>query len=277
MIPPKLIETYKRGAFGLYIGAGLSYASGLPNWEKLLLELIQLANTSTGLSDDKMKDLQALAKQPSKYLMVAEELKDILNAELYTFIKKRFDDKNLVPSPTLQKVINLKYRFIVTTNYDMLIEKAFIKEGKYPNDITYKDATTINYNLLNNENFILKAHGDVKRAPSEIVITEKDYRNIIFKEIGYQSVLQTMFSTCNILFLGVSLNDPEIKLVLSYIHNIFHGGSPEHFALMNQEGLTSTEIDRWRKDYNITIIPYDPKNNHEELKKIIEELVAMQA
>jgi hypothetical protein len=273
-IPPKLLESYRNKSFGIYIGAGMSRASGLPDWETFLNNLIEYANSNSFINGDKTAELKSLNKNSSNYLLLAEELKDILSSDLPKYIKRKFDDKSLRPSETLCKIIQLRSKFIITTNYDTLIEKAYAKVfSDIPNPLTYKNASAINYNILTNEPFILKAHGDAKSAANEVILTEKDYRNIIFKEKGYQSVLHVLFSTCNVLFFGASLKDPELKLMLSYIHNIFHGGSPDHFALINQADITSTEIDRWRKDYNINIIPYDPKNNHKEVEEFVEELL----
>ncbi|MBK7853704.1 MAG: SIR2 family protein [Bacteroidetes bacterium] len=273
-IPPKLIESYKNNSFGIYVGAGMSRASGLPDWETFLDNLIDYARSNNCINDNKRDELKSLNKNASNYLLLAEELKDILASDLPKYIKQKFDDKGLNPSDTLCKIIKLRYKFIITTNYDTLIEKAYAKVfSDIPNPLSYKNASAINYNILTNEPFILKAHGDAKSAANEIILTEKDYRNIIFKEKGYQSVLHVLFSTCNVIFFGASLKDPELKLMLSYIHNIFHGGSPDHFALVNQTDITQTETDRWRKDFNINIITYDPVNNHKEVEDFVDELL----
>lgn len=272
-IPKKLIEAYTKKSFGFFIGAGISQSAGLPSWEMLLNELIDLA-VDINISSDKEKELRYLSKVPSKYLLVAEELKEILSSDMPKFITKRFNDKNIDSPASLDKLVKeLNYRFIITTNYDNVIEKSFVKASIVPNELTYRDAPSINHNFINDEIFILKAHGDAKRAPEDIIITEKDYRRIIFAEYGYQSILQALFSTNHILFLGVSLNDPELLLLLGYIHNIFQGGSPDHFALMSNENLTDTEINRWRKDFNINIIPYDPKGNHIEVENFIDSFI----
>ncbi len=275
-IPNKLKESYTSGSFGIYVGAGLSRASGLPDWYTFLNELIVFAFENTYINDEKKDELIFLSENPSNFLLLAEELKDILASDLPKYIKKKFDDKSLEPSSTLCKVVQLNSKFIITTNYDTLIEKAYARVfSDIPNPLTYKNASAINYNILTNQSFILKAHGDAKSAANEIILTEKDYRNIIFKEKGYQSVMHVLFSTCNVLFLGASLNDPELKLMLSYIHNIFHGGSPDHFALINKDDITNTERDRWRKDYNINVITYDPRDNHVEVEEFIDNLLEL--
>ncbi len=276
-IPSKLIDALKKRNCGLFVGAGLSISAGFPSWERLLAELIDKAKAETKTPKEKIDELYQLSKNPAKFLLAAEELRDLLPSELHKYIKVRFDDKTIKPTAVHKKLFSINNNYIITTNYDTLIESAYVKVNhELPNIYTYKDAASINYNLYEKDYFILKAHGDSSRAPKEIVLTEKDYRSIIYNERGYQSILQVMFSTSNILFLGVSLNDPEINLLLGFIHHIFHGGSPDHYALMPKDQITGTEMDRWRKDYNITIIPYDPVDNHRQVEEFIDGVILKQ-
>lgn len=277
IIPKNLLDSINNRKCGLFVGAGLSINAGFPTWELLLLELIDKVKKETRTSSSKTDELITLVNNPTKYMLVAEEIRDLLHTELPKYIKVRFDDKKIEPTILHEKLQKINHNYIITTNYDLLIENAYVKvNGRMPNVYTYKDSSSINYNLYERENFILKAHGDSSRAPEEIILTENDYRRILYNERGYQSILQTIFSTSNILFLGVSLNDPELNLLLGFIHHIFHGGSPDHFALMPQDQVTETEIDRWRKDYNINIVTYDPDENHKQVEEFVDGIISKQ-
>lgn len=276
-IPKNLIEAINKKNCGLFVGAGFSMKAGFPSWTALLKELIEKVKDETETPDGKVDELNNLAENPAKYLLVAEELKDLLPSEMHKYIKSRFDNKTIEPTSLHKKLFDIHNNFIVTTNYDTLLEKAFVNTKRdWPTVYTYKDASSMNYNLYEKEYFILKAHGDASRAPKDIILTEKDYRNVIYNERGYQSILQVMFSMSTILFLGVSLNDPEINLLLGFVHHIFHGGSPEHYALMPSNEVSSTEIDRWRKDYNIKIITYDPVDGHKQVEEFVDGVIALQ-
>lgn len=266
-------EAINRNSFGIYVGAGLSIGAEMPSWENLLLDLISILE-ARNIVPDRIAEMKVLAKDPKKYLMIAEEIRDLIPKDLETLIRTRFEDKKKIPTETHDVLVKVKSKFIITSNYDTLVERALVKnfDNYFPTVYTYKDASSINYSLWNNDYFVLKAHGDAK-TPNEIILTEKDYRNIIYNQSGYQSVLHAIFSTNSILFVGVSLNDPELLLMLGYIHNIFHGGSPQHYALVSKDTITDTEIGRWRKDFNIECITYDPKENHIEVKNYLEEII----
>lgn len=266
-------KAIQKNSFGIYVGAGLSMGSGLPSWYELLNELIDILEKK-GIATNRIEEMRTIATFPSKYLMLAEELRDLIQNDLEKLIRDRFEDKTKIPTETHDVLVKLKSKFIITTNYDTLVEKALVKNfnNYFPTVYTYKDSSSINYSLWNNDHFVLKAHGDAK-TPKEIVLTERDYRNIIYNQSGYQSILHAIFSTNSILFVGVSLNDPELLLLLGYIHNIFHGGSPTHYALVPKNAVTDTEVERWRKDFNIEIIKYDPRDNHVEVKNFLQQIV----
>lgn len=269
-------KAIEKNSFGLYVGAGLSMGAGLPSWEKLLSNLIDQIESMGTTSSEKIGELRSLIKDSSKYLMVAEEIREIIPTYLERYVRDVFDSNEHNPTSAHEKLVSVKSKFVITTNYDTLIEKAFVKvhNAHYPKVFSYKDASSVNYNLWNDEYFILKSHGDARNAPSEIVLTEKDYRKIIYQQQGYQSILHAIFSTNTILFVGVSLNDPELLLLLGYIHNIFHGGSPTHYALLSEGSISKTEIHRWRTDYNIECILYDPANNHKQVENILDDIIS---
>ena len=262
-----------RNSFGIYVGAGISMGAGMPSWEQLLNELIDLIE-GKGLVPERVAEMRELSKSPNKYLMIAEEIRDLIQKDLENLIRDRFEDRTKKPTSVHDIIVKLNSKFIITTNYDTLIEKAIVKnyDNHFPTIYTYNDSASINYSLWNNDHFVLKAHGDAK-TPKEIILTERDYRHIIHNLSGYQSILHAIFSTNSILFVGASLSDPELLLLLGYIHNIFHGGSPTHYALISEKSITKTEIDRWRKDYNIECVTYDPKNNHEALENYLRDIL----
>ncbi|WP_026765133.1 SIR2 family protein [Sediminibacterium salmoneum] len=272
-IPIDLIDSFKQGKGGLFVGAGLSQSAGLPNWEGLLNDLITLAEKVSYKPNKEFIDsCRELVKQPSKYLILAQELKDFLQDSFRKYIIEKYSDKCPPPTDNHIAVIKFPYQFIITTNYDTLLENAYVKvHGKQAKVHSFKDSPDIAYDLWNGRPFILKAHGDANKAQQGVILTENDYRQILFQEKGYQSILQSLFTTKTVLFLGSSLSDPELKLLLSFIHSSFHGGGPSHYALISEEEMNSVEAESWRKNFNIQIIPYSPASGHKEVSEFINE------
>jgi len=143
--------------------------------------------------------------------------------------------------------------------------------GKIPRTYTHKDAADFSDALWRDDFFILKAHGDVNRK-SSIVLTKKDYREIIYSAPGYKAVMSAIFTTKSILFLGVSLNDPETDMLLSYLHDAFHGSGQYHYSLVPASEGIETIANRWRKDYKVECMTYAASEGHPEVFNFLEEL-----
>lgn len=272
-IPTELFEAYKGGKCGIFVGAGLSQGAGLPDWAGLLISLIDKAEDDYSIPKDKADDCRALAKDPAKFLMLAEEMKEILGVEFKSVIEDVFGRDDLEPTEAHELLTNLTgNKFIITTNYDMLIEKAFAKKEQYRQGYKYYEAHALQRDLYKRAFFILKAHGDAKTGAEHIILTDKDYRRVLYKEPGYQSALQSIFTMYSVIFLGSSLQDPELRLLLNYINAAFPAGGIPHYALMTTDQIGDTERGRWRKDYNMRIIPISSDNNYEDINRFLRFL-----
>ena len=106
--------------------------------------------------------------------MIAEELKDVLGAEFKAYIEEIFANEEKEPRPVHDLLVTLeKNKFIITTNYDLLVEKAFAKNGIYKSAYKYYEAHSIQRQLFRRDFFLLKAHGDATTAAEQIVMTDK--------------------------------------------------------------------------------------------------------
>jgi hypothetical protein len=271
-IPQQLITLFKDKRASLFIGAGLSIAVGLPDWYGLLSELIKKVGDVVADSKEYVDECSKILNDKN-FLTIAEEVREKLGQDEFNkYIRERFVDNRPDPNEVFKLLVELPYNYIITTNYDYLIEDAYAyvyrrSAKKY----TYQKAQAMADNIWNGYQFILKAHGDADE-PDKIILTDKDYRNIINAEIGYKSILHVLFTTNSILFLGSSLTDPELNLLLNYLKHSYHDGGPTHYALMDKTRLTPILTERWRKDYGINIISYDPVNGHEQVLQFVQLL-----
>lgn len=272
-IPANLLESYTSGKSGIFVGAGLSIGAGFPNWGDLLRWLIDRAEADKSLSHRIAEECREHVQDPTKYLMIAEEMKEILAVDFKTYLEEIFTKDTVLPTEVHNLLVTLKNNsFIITTNYDQLIEQAFAKNMVYTTAYKYYEAHAIQRQLYRRKFFLLKAHGDATSAAEHIVLTEKDYRRLLYQEPGYQSALQSIFTMYSVIFIGCSLEDPELKLLLNYINAAFPEGGIPHYALMATEATSETERNRWKKDYNIKIIPVSSENNYEDINTFLKIL-----
>jgi hypothetical protein len=274
-LPPTLIEEYRKGRCGLLVGAGASAGAKLPQWGDFLRGMLAETKASVGLSAQKLTDYAQLIDQ-GRYLMVAGGLKSDLGSLFAGYIRRIFIESKPAPTDLHKAMTKLtQLQFVLTTNYDSLIERTYRTEDPDVTVCTFRDAGEVRRSLSSREFFILKAHGDAARSGDGIILTEEDYRNILFKEPAYQHMLATMFSMYTMVFVGASMTDPEINLMLNYVASTFTPDTgPTHYAALTKEKVNEVEKERWFKDFKIRVIPVSNADEYKELTEFVEALAA---
>jgi len=276
-VKPELVDAVKKGRVGVFVGAGASMDARLPSWSGLLNELVEEAKRTPGVSPDWAKEYEALARDTSKNLVLASALKDDLAHNFSKFIEKRFGDDDLEPTPIHRALVELPAQFFTTTNYDQLLERAYSEKfagKKSLNTFTFKQVGQAASCLFRSKPFVLHVHGDAKTEPDRVVLTEKDYRLLIHNEAGFQSLLQTLLTTFTLIFVGTSLNDMDVRLLLGFIHSSFHGKTPTHYALISDRGATNAEVRLFFRDFNIETIPISHSDLTGSTLKFLSDLKA---
>lgn len=270
-IPDKLKQAYKDRRCAVLVGAGASAGAGLPVWGQFLHLMIAEAERHLVINSSKAKEYRDLTTNPGKYLLVASGLKEDLKVYFEEFVENTFITPRPAPTPLHRALVALdRLQFVLTTNYDTIIERAYRAKDPDVSVCTFKDAGEVQRRLAKREFFILKAHGDAAKVGNGIILTDADYRNILFRQRAYQSLLSAMFTMFTIIFIGASMTDPEILLLMNYIVDSFASGSgPNHFALMAEEDITEVEKDRWFKDFNIQLIPISKADEYAELTEFL--------
>lgn len=274
-IPDGLKAAYREKRCAVLVGAGASMGAGLPSWRGLLDLMIEAGEKHRTLTPDKAAEYRTLLADSSKFLMVASGLKDDIQSNFDEFIESVFMTPKPQPTPLHDALVGAEeLQFVLTINYDILIEQAYRKSGKYDVSVcTFTDTGEIQRRLARREFFILKAHGDASRLGNGIILTEADYREIIYRHRAYQSLLSAMFTMFTVVFVGASMTDPELRLLLNYISDAFATTSgPNHYALMTEEDITAVERDRWMKDMKVNVIPVSKADNYSEATDFLLEL-----
>jgi NAD-dependent SIR2 family protein deacetylase len=275
-IPSEIITKLKDEKCVAFIGAGLSIGAGLPDWKRLIEQMISWCEEYQIVLPNKNELNQLLSEKD--FTTLADTLIECMGKSRYQqFLKEVFRKGKLKPTETHKLLPNIPFSAILTTNYDKLIEGAYTatNEGEIPANFTHLDTSEIS-NALQSGNFhIIKTHGDIDRVDS-IVLGRKEYRELLHNNNAYKIYLQQMIISKTILFLGFSLTDPDLFCILDELRVIFKDNTSTHYALMDETNLSEIKIKQFRTDYNIIIIPYKPSSNlHAEVPEFLKELIKL--
>lgn len=254
-----------------FLGAGASAsclgADGVtrpPLWSAFLATLKAACPPGADLSaaDD------LLAKE--KFLDAAEVLlAKIPPADFTRLVREQFVQPRFTNSAIHLAVLNLDPKIVVTTNYDDIYD-TFCRTGQARdgyNVCKYYEDHLVN-DLRSPVRLIVKAHGCVS-DPSRIVLTRSQYFRERQSHGAFYGVLDALFLTNTVLFIGYGLSDPDIQLVLENA-SIAARSSHPHYALV--EDTIQPDVEAAAKaSYNIHFIKY-PAGHHQDAERLMQEL-----
>jgi SIR2-like domain len=277
-IPKKLVEAVKTERLIPFVGAGISAQSGFPfpSWRELLTRLKETALEQGGISANEGAEIESLFER-GQYLMAAEELRFRLPVDEYeSFLLDQFDPVDVLPAEVHRQLFRISPPLIVSTNYDRLLEDAFASRyERSPMVYTYKDAAFVQ-RLLQSGNrsgrpAIFKIHGSIADVEG-IILSERDYRKLLYESPGYRLVLSALFLTHVVVFLGFSFGDPELRLLLEqHRESLKHRGQPD-YILLEEGSANSVERRRLREDFGLQVISYEATRGHPEVHTFVSTL-----
>jgi SIR2-like domain len=253
VIPRTLKDHLKRGLCIPWCGAGLSMPAGLPSWDNLVRQMIEVSREH-GLGEPEYEELVSLY-QARFYDDVIDYCRQTLGeGEYRQFLDDTFGS-GIAHSYLHEEVASLDVPAIFTTNYDRLLEAALIKRGvSLPTVLTSHDTTTLWRRTARDEFFILKVHGDITR-PDTVVLSSKDYTEHVFGNLAFMQYLQRVLLSKSFLFIGTSLNDVYVRRILEESAFLTRGVGMPHFAVLANTGAIRSKLLRER--FNIHVITFD--------------------
>ncbi len=258
----------------LFLGAGVSAnatradgsATHPPDWSSFLS--ILHAASRKGRREDLDVAAQMIANR--QYLDAAEILRacGLYEADYNRLIGHTFERYRSTEVHGLLETLD--QRIVVTTNFDTIYED-HCRQGDASHGyavINYYDDGLVT-RMRSPKHLILKVHGSVE-TPERTVLSKSDYFKAKAHYGGFFKTLEGLFLTHTLLFLGYSVNDPDIQLLLEN-GTITAPSSTPHYALMAQ-GLHPAVQSAFKRTYNVEIIEFDPSNNYEEFLSSLREL-----
>ena len=224
----------------LFVGAGVSISVGLPSWEMLIRQMAE----ELGLDGE-------LALQRDRFQTLAEyyRLKHGSIGPLRSWMDRNWSvSREKVEHSELHRlIVSLDFPIIYTTNYDRNLEVAFDLYGRdYVKVANARDVAQARQDVTQ----IVKFHGDFDDDAS-LVLTETDYLD----RLSFDSPLDVKFRSDalgrTILFIGYSLSDMNIRLLLHRLWQTWNCSGyekdrPPSFVFMaNRNPVEEAVLERW--------------------------------
>ena len=243
-----------------FLGSGFSLKGGAPSVWELKEAIVEDGGPDFAAEVDDLKKI-SLAELSEKHIKYNGGSRNALLA----LLKRLFElqPKDLSDHDYLRKIP--QFKSLYTTNYDTFIEAA------YPMSELHVVNSNESYTFVGSKQITLyKIHGDLSTlsSPDSVVISTTDYKEY-FKGKRFEH-LWTQFKTDagkkTLLFIGYSLDDPNILNIIKNVRNLSGGSAKEWFLIA--PGLNDSKS-RQLKKLRVTYI--DAKAE-EILPQILESL-----
>lgn len=254
----------------IFVGAGVSKNSGVCSWWELVKEIADKIGENKCTSCE-IKDLicEECGKQIEicgmdgyncklKYDFSAEDFLRIPQhfyesfgdteeekKPYYDFLKEKFCSDEYETNIIDEIIIKLQPEHIITTNYDHLLENVNDpRVSKYA--VITKDDDILS---KKGRNYIIKMHGDIDDIQN-VVLKEDDYLNYSQNHIIIETFIKSLLIDKTFLFVGYSLNDNNLKLIMSYIDFFVKEKRVEnrqpHYLVVNKIKDYAHDISYWK-------------------------------
>jgi hypothetical protein len=280
-VPNYIIEELASRRAVLFLGAGGSIASSAqarnpvyespPGWKNLL------NNFADKLSINQSKRLAKKLIKEGQYLDAAEILVEgIGDADFKSFLEDAFLRPKYGSNELVEVIHEIDPKIVVTTNYDPIYETLCHEEiqAGLTKCKTYTSEDIVDC-IKSPSRLLLYAHGSIK-SPGDIILSASQYYSAKQKYPGFYHLLESLFLLHTIVFVGYSLSDPDIQMLLE-LNSLKVRGDRKHIMFC-EKGRPQPILTAMKTKYNVDIIEY-PKGKHElvseYLRKIKSDIEAM--
>jgi SIR2-like domain len=261
----ELVEAVRAHEAVLFVGAGVSTALGLPGFEGLVDELA----AELGYDVDVFRQLGDYSTLAEYYRLEQGGLGELRSRLDVGWNRSDIDVRS---SKVHKLIVELEFPLIYTTNWDRWLEKAHEAAGiPHKSIIGVADMRALQSGVVQ----IVKFHGDFADDES-LVLTESSY----MRRMDFSSPLDIKLRADalgrSLVFIGYSLRDPNTRLLLFKIHELWKNTSyglsqPRSFLITDRPNAVQ---DRVLKDWGIaSIVADDGVTPEDRLANLLKDLV----
>jgi DNA segregation ATPase FtsK/SpoIIIE-like protein len=269
--PKSLVREIARKRCIIFLGSGVSatattqQGTSPKTWEEFLQSAKDL------ISDPEEKNEVEKAINEKNYLLALQAIRDFSDrADYNQLLQENFNNPAFQASGVHKAIHSLDPRIIVTTNFDKIYESycSYVTEnGAGYNTISY-DQNSLGDEIRSDCRVIIKAHGSIDNK-SKMIFTRSEYHIAKREHWRFYEILRSLFITNTCLFIGCSLDDPDINLLLEDV-KISSSSTVPHYVLFRSNSQSRLKQKDWEDTYNIKALEYG--ENFEDLQPALEGL-----
>lgn len=270
--PEDLVQDIAARRSVLFLGAGVSRnAANVQGvhpreWKDYLRHLASLVSNPAHRSEVD----QCIAD--ADLLTACELAKKYLSSSTFkTEILREFSGNAYRPAKIHDDLSLVDSRLVMTTNFDKLYENR--ANQLQDNTVIVKNYydTDVADVFRRQDRVVLKIHGTIDAADrtiftrSQYAIARRDYGH-------FYGLLRGLFVTHTFVFLGASMKDPDMQMLLEDHAYRFEGSRP-HYIAMPFDSARAGTLQVLEETMNLKALLYDPADNHRALADSVAALV----
>ena len=234
MFDKQLIRKINTGRCLILVGSGPSCEIGYPDWKELANHVYKKLDQMGKIKDHKSYTNFLDKNELPELFRLAESDCGSRNV-LINLIKPILKANERKQGVIYELISKWPFACYLTTNFDDELNSYLSKHEYFEDIMNRKDDFYIWRDGVNN--IIQKLHSDLLH-PDDVILTSRDYDRLYTNASGdyFRVKLRQIFEMFDVLIIGHSFSDPDIKYILQKARET---SSPQHPIYMVSTGYTS--------------------------------------
>jgi hypothetical protein len=178
---------------------------------------------------------------------------------LQKLIRKQFASRQSLSEPHLS-LAKMRFPHFLTTNFDPSIEEALKAAKRTHVPVSWQNHSALSDFLINlghpnHTTRVLYLHGRYDDEESNIILTESAYVTRYIASDDARRKLMAIFMTHPVVFVGFSMNDPDLANLMREVTARLKANPPCHYALMGYRDEADREATRARMEGKFGVRP----------------------
>lgn len=263
-IPDELLKAQEDGNLVFLCGAGVSVAAGLPDFDRLTRDVLE--ELGTDLDDALERQIKGYEYDKIFTALESQYGRSLVHQSVFQLLQTDGDSfsGNHRSLLTLSEGQDGESQ-VITTNYDLLFEKAAEDEGRSLQ--TFQSGSFPRLAEGGDLKGLIYLHGRMnesagQQANQNFVLSEADF-GIAYLNLGYAcKLLMEVIERKHLVLIGYSANDPVVRHLFMGLKNMPESGNFRIYAFGSDSSSGAVEV--W-KNRGVTPLIYDSSDGHEVL------------